>query len=150
MINHNLMYGALPIQLTTLTAGAAGTSEIDTAGVDMQNAQAVAFFIPFGTITSGAATSVKVQGSADNSTNWTDLAGTAITILDTNDDKTAIIDIYRPIGYRYLRAVVLRATQNAVVGTILAVVYHVDNNAPAVDTSIISAKVLSNITNGTA
>ena len=45
-----------------------------------------------------------------------DLEGTAQTIADDDDDETFYIDLYRP-RERYVRVVVDRATQNAVVAS---------------------------------
>ncbi len=46
-----------------------------------------------------------------------DLLGSSQTIADTDDNKTFYIDLHRPLK-RYVRLVVLRATQNATVGAL--------------------------------
>lgn len=117
-------------------AVAAGTSEIDSSSVDMSNAEGVVFAVHFGTITAGAATSIKVQGSTDNSS-FTDLEGTSITIADTDDNKIALTEVVNP-QYRYLRCVVLRATQNAVVDSISAL-KHGLRHKPATQPSTVQA-----------
>lgn len=100
----------------TPTAGAAGTSVINGAIVDMANFSGVLIVVPFGTITAGAVTSIKAQQGNDPAlADAADLAGTGQTIADTDDDKTFYIDIKNPTD-RYVRLVVSRATQNAVVG----------------------------------
>lgn len=112
----------------------AGTSDVTSATVDMavdNGYRGVQFCVPFGVITSGAVTTVKVQESADDS-NWADLAGTSITVADTDDDKMVLIDIYRP-GKRYIRCIVDRGTQNAVVDGIFALLY--ENNMEPVSQS---------------
>lgn len=106
-------------QCTTTTAGAAGATAINGGSVDMANFEQVTFVIPVGTIVSGAVTSIKAQGSNDNSS-FTDLAGTSQTIADTDDDKTYYINVVKPT-YRYVRAVVSRATQNATIGGIIGI-----------------------------
>jgi len=104
-------------------AVAAGTTEIDGAVIDMQGFEGVQFAVSFGTITSGAVTSIKLQhGDAANLSDAADLAGTAMTVADTDDNKMFVIDCYRPLK-RYVRCVVLRATQNAVVDGISATQY---------------------------
>jgi hypothetical protein len=106
--------------------------------VDMNGYEGVVFFTTPGTITSGAVTSMKVQESADDST-WADLEGTGQTIADDDDNQVFAVEIYRP-KKRYLRVVVDRATQNAVVGEIYAIRYGLrsgpaDNNVADTITS---------------
>jgi hypothetical protein len=101
----------------TPTAGAAGTSTINGTTLDMQDSEGVLMIVRMGAITAGAVTSIKVQqGDASNLGDAADLAGTGQTIADTDDDKTFYIDLYKPLK-RYVRVVVSRATQNAVVAS---------------------------------
>jgi hypothetical protein len=101
----------------TPTAGAAGTSTINGTTLDTQDSEGVLIIVRMGTITTGAVTSIKVQqGDASNLSDAADLAGTGQTIADTDDDKTFYIDLYKPLK-RYVRVVVSRATQNAVVAS---------------------------------
>ena len=104
-----------------MNAVAAGTSDQNSSSVNMSNFEGVRFTTAFGTITAGAATSVRVQQSADNS-NWDDLLGSDITVADDDDNQVVVIDIWRPID-RYVRVTVKRATQNAVIDGILAYQY---------------------------
>lgn len=53
---------------------------------------------------------------------YTDIASGAQTILDTDDDKVKYLDI-RP-SKRYIKLLVLRATQNATVGCVIALLYN--------------------------
>lgn len=106
-------------QCSTVTAGAAATTDIDATSVDMSGFEQVTFVVPIGTIVSGAVTSIKAQGSSDNSS-FSDLAGTSQTIADTDDDKTFYVNVVKP-SYRYVRLVVDRGTQNATVGGIIAI-----------------------------
>ena len=106
-------------QCSTVTAGAAGTSAINATSVDMSGFEQVTFVVPVGAIVSGAVTSIKAQGSNDNSS-FTDLAGTSQTISDTDDDKTFYVNVVKP-SYRYVRLVVSRATQNATIGGIIGI-----------------------------
>lgn len=101
----------------TPTAGAAGTTAIEGTILDMANFEGVLVTVRMGAITTGAATSIKLQGgAAANLSDAVDLAGTAQTIADSDDDKTFYIDAYQ-IPYRYVRLYVARATQNAVVSS---------------------------------
>ena len=96
-----------------LDAVAAGTSDQNSSSVDMKSFDACTFVIGFGAITASAVTSVKIQGSDDDST-WSDLTGTAITVADSDDDKIVLAEINQP-QQRYVRCVVDRGTQNAVI-----------------------------------
>lgn len=109
-------------------AVAAGTSDVESTAVDMKGFDAVAFEVSFGAITGSAVTSCKLQGSHDNVT-WTgvngDLLGTGVTVADDDDNQIFILDIDRPL-FRYVRCVVDRGTQNAVVDGIVAHQYKAD------------------------
>ena len=96
-----------------LDAVAAGTSDQNSSSVDMKSYDAVTFCVGFGTITASAVTSIKVQGSDDDSA-WSDLAGTAISVADSDDNKVVLAEINCP-QQRYVRVVVDRGTQNAVI-----------------------------------
>ena len=101
-----------------LNAVAAGTSDQNSSSVDMKSFDACTFGIGFGAITASAVTSVKVQGSDDDSA-WSDLKGTAITVADSDDDKMVLAEINQP-QQRYLRCVVDRGTQNAAIDFAIA------------------------------
>lgn len=104
-----------------LNAVAAGTSLQTGSVIDMQSWDAVTFVVAFGTITSGAATSIKVQqGAAADGSDMADLAGTLLSIADTDDNKLALIEVYRP-QKRYVRVAVVRGTQNAVIDGAFAI-----------------------------
>ena len=104
------------IQATTATAGAAGTTAVNGAAVDLSGYDEIMILVPFGAIVSGAVTSIKWQeGSTTSPT--TDVLGTNMTVLDTEDDTTKCLRIIKPRN-RYGRVVVTRGTQNATVGAI--------------------------------
>lgn len=111
-------------QLATVADGAAATTDINSASVDNSGFEGVLFLVAFGAITAGAVTSIKLQQSDDDgaSDGWSDIADSAQTIADSDDNKTFYIDLYRP-QKRYTRMVVDRGTQNAVVGAINAFQY---------------------------
>ena len=100
-------------------AVAAGTSDVNSDSVDMAQYEGVAFAVQFGAITSTAVTSVKIQGSSDNST-FVDLEATAITVADDDDNQVFVPEVLAP-PYRYIRCVVDRGTANAVIDSILAI-----------------------------
>ena len=105
----------------TTTAGAAGTSAMNGAAVDMVNFEGVTAVVSVGTIVSGAVTSIKWQESANNS-DWSDLAGTSQSIADTADDTTIYSAIHKP-SKRYARIVITRGTQNATIGSVTYLKY---------------------------
>lgn len=99
-------------------AVAAGTSDVNSSSVDMSKFESVTFLVSFGAITAGAVTSIKAQQSSDDST-FNDLAGSGITVADDDDNQVVALEIVRPRD-RYVRVVVDRGTQNAVVDGIVA------------------------------
>tara|TARA_R110000822_G_scaffold130712_2_gene267351 strand:- start:722 stop:1162 length:441 start_codon:yes stop_codon:yes gene_type:complete len=101
------------------TLVAAGTGLITPAsGVDMANFETCLFIVSFGAIVSGAATSIEVHQSADDSS-YAALLGSNVTVVDTADDTIVYIEVNKPID-QYLKCLVNRATQNATVNSIVA------------------------------
>lgn len=136
-----------------MNAVAAGTTDQTSTWIDMANFDGIMFLINFGTITSGAVTSVKLQGATDSSgTGATDLTGTAITVADTDDNKIAILDLYQPDRtYRYIAAYVDRGTQNAVIDGIQAIQY-APRNVPTThdSTTVLGSEAHASEAAGTA
>lgn len=100
-------------RVITVTAGAAGTTDINSSVVDLSDCEGVAFLLQMGAIVSGAVTSAKVQqGDASDLSDAADLAGSAQTIADTDDEEVFVFDVRRATK-RYVRLVVDRGTQNA-------------------------------------
>lgn len=105
------------------TEGTAGTTDINTDIVDTAGYDGVAWIVTFGAITSGAVTSVKIQqGAAANMSDAADLEGTAITVADDDDAQMALTEVIKPTE-RYVRLVVDRGTQNAVVENVTAILF---------------------------
>lgn len=101
----------------TPAAGVAGTSAIEGTALDMSGYEGVLVVVRMGAITSGAATSIKMQqDAASTMTSAADLAGTSQTIADDDDNEIFVIDLYRPTE-RYVRLYVSRGSQNAVVAS---------------------------------
>ena len=94
---------------------AAGTTTVNSSIIDMKGFDSVTFLVGFGAIVAGAVTSVKVQqGAASNMSDAADLAGTGVTVADTDDNRILAIEVNQP-RERYLRCVVSRATQNSTI-----------------------------------
>jgi hypothetical protein len=101
----------------TPTEGAAAATDLEGTILDMQGFDGVLTVVRFGAITSGAATSIKMQqGAVAAMSDAADLLGTSQTIADTDDGKTFYIDLYKPTE-RYVRLYVDRATQDAVIAS---------------------------------
>ena len=114
---------------------AAGTSDQTSTSVDMKGFGNCQFVALFGTITAAAVTSVKVQTSSDDSS-FNDLLGSAVTVADDDDDQAVVIDIGHP-RERYLRCVIDRGTQNAVIDGVLAMQYEASNEPVSHDSSTV-------------
>ena len=110
------------VQAVTVTAGAAGTTAINSTAIDMSGFGGVCFIVQFGAIVAGAATSLKAQQDTTAAMSTAaDIAGSNQTILDTDDDKVFYLDIRSP-QKDFVRLVISRATQNATCSAI-AVLY---------------------------
>lgn len=143
----NLAYGCKTTRVSN--AVAAGTTSVNCTSVDMLGFEAVRFTALFGTLTSTQVTSIKAQGSDDNST-FTDLAGTAVgPLADADSNKALILDLFRP-KYRYIRLVVVRGTANAVIDGVLADQYLASREPVTQDTSVSAAEVDDYAVAGTA
>jgi hypothetical protein len=106
-----------------LNAAAAGQTVQNGAVIDMANYEGVVFIAAFGTLASGAVTGLKAQqGLQSNLSDAADLAGTALAIADTADNKLLVLDVFRP-AKRYVRAVVTRGTADAVIAGVVAIQY---------------------------
>ncbi len=109
----NLSKNVKITQAITVTNGAAGTSDINGATLDMSGWEGVLVILNLGAIVSGAVTTAKMQqDSASGMGTAADLKDTELTIADDDDEETMYIDLYRPLE-RYVRVVIPRATQNA-------------------------------------
>ena len=100
---------------------AAGTTDVNGTGINMSAAEGVLFVVGFGTITSGAVTSVIAEES-DNDSDYTAITGASVTVADDDDNLIAVLDV-RNFSKKYVRCTVDRATQNAVVDLGVAVIY---------------------------
>lgn len=119
-------------------AVAAGTTAVNGTAVDMTGYEGVIFLVHLGAIVSGAATSLKAQqGAVSDGSDAADLAGTNITIADTDDNKIVALELYRPTG-QYVRPVVSRATQNATVDSITAILYNGRVKPAVIDATLLA------------
>lgn len=139
-------------QILCKTAVAAGTTDItDATAVDTSGYNGVMFIFAFGAITTNAVTSVKAAGldTSSPTLGTDDLQGTSITVADGYDDKIVVMDIYRPTT-RYIRPGVKRATQNAAVNSIVAILYDPIKTPVTADSSVAASELNVSPIAGTA
>lgn len=102
----------------SVTAGAAGTSDVEGTILDMLGFDGVLFVVQMGAIVSGAVTTIEVeQGDASDLSDGADLEGSSQTIADDDDENVFYIDLRR-VTKRYVRLKCDRATQNATLSAI--------------------------------
>jgi hypothetical protein len=120
-----------------VNATAAGATAINGTGYDMQDYEGILFICAMGTLSATQVTSLKAQGSADNSA-FADITGAATAAAaDPDSNKLLVLDVYRP-QQRYVRPVVNRATANAVIDGVIALRYgqkKVPTTQPTADVS---------------
>lgn len=86
----------------------AGTSDVNSEAVDVQNCDEVTFLMTVGVMAPSSSIDVKLQESDSSGSGFTDLAGTALTqVSATDDDKMVAISVRKPLK-RYLRMVTTR------------------------------------------
>lgn len=134
--------------IRVMNAVAAGTTDQNSAWVDMADADGVRFTVLFGALTSTQTTFVKLQGAclanqADASDLLDSTSGTVIktaNLADADSNKTAQIEVYKP-KVRYVRCVVDRGTANAVIDGAMASLYLNNPLPPTADSTVaVSAK----------
>lgn len=129
-------------------AVAAGSADINSDVIDTLGYEGVRIITGFGAITSGAATSIKLQ-DGDTTSPTTDVLGSAQTVADTDDNKIVITELYRP-QKRYLRQVTKRATQNAVVDFMIVELWGSRKLPITDDATVLGAEVAQSPAEGTA
>jgi len=108
-----------------MSAVAAGVTTQTSAVIDMQGFEGVQFTVLFGAITAGAVTGVKLQqGNASDGSDAADLAGTNIVVPVTSN-SAVFTDLWKPTK-RYVRVVITRTIQNAVIDGVIAQQYEAD------------------------
>lgn len=119
----NAGYLSHNVKISVGLAYASGSADREGAVIDMKGWDGVLVIAQFGTIATGAVTSIKMQqGAAANLSDAADLAGTAQTIADDDDSKVKYIDVYQP-RERYVRVVVDKDATNACAETVTYIQY---------------------------
>lgn len=119
--------------IRVLNGVAAGTTAQTSSAIDTSGFDGVKIYSSFGAITATAVTSVKVQQSSDDGVadTYADLLGTSVNVAADDDNQVVVHDIYRP-RERYLKVVISRATADAVIDGVVAVLYD-QRTAPTTD-----------------
>jgi hypothetical protein len=147
---HNLSRCSQPCRSLNAVAAGTGDTQNGTA-IDTLDWDGIMFVFAFGTITASAVTTIKAQqGTTSNGSDAADLEGTSQSVADTDDNKILCIDIYRP-RERYVRPVITRATANAVIDGVFAILYRGEfTPAAAHSTAVRVAEVFNSPAEGTA
>lgn len=105
----------------TVTAGAAGSTDVAGAGLSMEGFRNVCAIVQLGAIVANAVCTLKWQQSDDDGSadDYTDLEGTLITVADDQDEKVVYMDLQRPTK-KYVRIYNDRATQNSTLTAVYA------------------------------
>ncbi len=109
---------------TVASAGAAvGTTAVVGSTLDMSEFEGVLLIALVGAITDGGFVLKAQGGAASDGSDKADLAGTATTLTNAQDNNIAMLDLYRPVQ-RYITPVGVRAgSTGAVVQGIIAIQY---------------------------
>lgn len=99
------------------------TTQTAAAAVDMSGWDGVTFIAAFGTITDGTPGLKVRQGQVSNMSDGADLAGSLVSPAITDDNRLAVVDVYRP-QERYVDCQVLRGgATGAVIDGVIAIQY---------------------------
>ena len=113
----NLLSGKTFAVAVASSSRAAGTSDLNGASFDCQKYRSLAAIVEWGSIAATAVTSLKWQGS-DDETTWANLKGTKVDVAADDDNKITVTGLDQPV-HRYNRVAVDRGTANAQLHTAL-------------------------------
>ena len=107
----------------TLNAVAYGQTNQNGSIIDMSDYEGVVFIAALGAMASDAVAGLKAQtGSAANMSDAADLEGSAVAMIDPDDNTLLVLEIHRP-AERYVRAVVTRSTGDSTIDGVIAIQY---------------------------
>ena len=120
-------------------AVAAGSTDSNGDIIDTHGARHGLFTYHFGAITSTAVTGLKITHSdSSDMSGATDIAGAVVAVADTDDGKLVQLEV-KHFTKRYVRAVVTRATANAVVNSGICQLHGLMRTSPAAHSSVKAA-----------
>jgi len=133
------------VKITVVAAAEiAATTEIVTSVLDMKGYEGVMFLALTGDATSGSVLTLTVKGNTANSTSSPTPITQAATVARTagasdSDSKLLMVDVDHVV-HRYVFGSLTRATQNCVVGGIIAIQYGAHNKPTTNDASVVAEK----------
>jgi hypothetical protein len=133
------------IKITVVSpAATAATTAIDSSILDMSGYEGVMFIALTGDVTAASDLTLTVKGnSANHLTVPAPITQAATTLFAAGaadaDSKALMVDVYKP-ALRYVFANLTRATQNAVIGGIIAIQYEAKTKPTTQDASVIASK----------
>lgn len=140
-------------QLRVMNAQAAGATDVNSSIIDTQAYEADSFLFTalFGTLTAGQVTSLRAQqGAAANGSDMADITGSSTGPLgDGNSNAVLALEVFRPTA-RYLRCVVKRATQNAVIDGVVCTIARPRAIPVTQPATVIASKTVNFAAAGTA
>lgn len=124
--------------IRVMNAQAAGSTPVNSSVVDMEGYEGIYFVASFGALVATQVTSLKAQ--QDTVLAFTDdpqdLLGTLVgPLADGDGNKQLGLDIHRP-RERFVRVVVNRATANATIDGVVAILYGPRKAPPAKDATM--------------
>jgi hypothetical protein len=122
-MHNELTSSVKPLSCVTPAAGAAAATNLEGTIIDTLGFRSCCILIHFGPLVAGAVTSYRVQqGNAANMSDAADIAGSTKTVADDSDNLIRYADVHN-VSKRYLRLMISRATENATVGSAVALLY---------------------------
>lgn len=139
-------------RVAVLNATAAGTTDVNCTGVDTEGFDSVVFVAKFGALTATQVTTLKAQQSDDNgsSDDWSDIEGSQSAAMgDDDDNDIALLEVAKP-GKRYVRCVVERGTENAVIESVVAELHAPEYEPVTQDATVVVTNRVVAAAEGTA
>lgn len=129
--------------IRVMNAQAAGATPVNSSLVDTQGYDGVCFVGAIGALTATQVTNMKAQhGDAAGGGDQADItSGATAAMADGDSNKLLVVDVRRP-SKRYVRVVVGRATANAVIDGVNAILYRSAKVPITQDTAQVSKSVL--------
>ncbi len=129
---------------------AAGTTDTLTSDVlDTLGYDGVLFRVGFGAIAATGTATFKVQQCDTSGGSYADLTGTSSAATGTSDDLVIECEIVRP-QERYLKTVITRATDNAAIDFVEAILFNPTRQAVDLDATILRIERFNTPIEGTA
>lgn len=125
-MNLNALLLSKQVKITRILNGVVAGQTVQTSSaINMAGFDGCVFIAALGALTDDHVTTLKLQQSSDDGSTdaYSDLADSGTDNMANDDDnKLLVIDIFRP-EKQYLKAVLSRATANAVIDGIIAIQY---------------------------